>query len=106
MPTYLVERHPVWGPTVVSRIARLRAAGDGIAVSDLARLECLVLPFATGNAAVLTDFDAFFRDPAVRVFPLGPPSANGERESVPPTASNLSTPFISPRPQNTAAACS
>jgi predicted nucleic acid-binding protein len=54
----------------VNRIALLRAVSDGIAVSDLARLECLVSPFATGNAAVLADFDAIFRDPAVRVFSM------------------------------------
>ena len=67
---YFVEKHPIWGPKIHSRIARLRAAGDDIAVSDLARLECLVVPFATGNATVLADFDAFFNDPAVRVFPV------------------------------------
>ena len=67
---YLVERHPVWEPKVVSRLARLRAAGDSIAISDLARLECLVDPLATGNSAVVGDFHAFFRDPAVQVFPL------------------------------------
>lgn len=67
---YFVERHPVWGPKAASRLARLKAAGDDMAVSDLARLECLVVPFVTSNAAVLADYDAFFRDPAVRVFPL------------------------------------
>ncbi len=67
---YFVERRSTWGPKVLSRITRLRAAGDETAISDLARLECLVAPFATGAAAVLADFDAFFRDPAVRVFPI------------------------------------
>lgn len=67
---YLVERHPVWGPKILGRIACLRAAGDDLAISDLARLECLVGPLTTGDAAVLADFDAFFGDPAVRVFPM------------------------------------
>ena len=67
---YLVEKVPAWGPKVASRIRRLRAAGDDVAVSDISRLECLVGPFTTGNAAVLADFGAFFGDPAIRVFPV------------------------------------
>ncbi len=41
---YLVENNPVWGPKVVARLAKARAAGDTIAVCDLARSECLVGP--------------------------------------------------------------
>jgi predicted nucleic acid-binding protein len=67
---YFVEQHPVWGPRVTARLATLRAAGDEIAVSDLARTECLPKPLADGNVAVVTDFQAFFTDPAIRILPL------------------------------------
>lgn len=43
---YFVEQNPVLGPKVTARIAALRAAGDAIAVSDLARTECLAKPLA------------------------------------------------------------
>ena len=52
---YLVERNPLWELKVSARIAVLRATGDEIAVSDAARLECLVGPFQTGNAARADD---------------------------------------------------
>jgi predicted nucleic acid-binding protein len=48
---YLVEQNPFWEPRVSARIATFRAAGDEIAVCDAARLECLVGPYQTGNAA-------------------------------------------------------
>jgi predicted nucleic acid-binding protein len=67
---YFVEQNPVWGPKVTARLAALRAAGDEIAVSDLARTECLAKPLATGDVAVVADYQAFFTDPAVRVLPL------------------------------------
>ena len=67
---YLVEQNPVWGPKIVSRIIALRTAGDQIAVGDLARTECLVQPFFTGNAAVIADYQAFFSDPDITVLPL------------------------------------
>ena len=67
---YLVEKTPGWGPKALNRVARLRAAGDAVAVSDLSRLECLVGPLAAGAAALLADFDAFFRNPAINVFPV------------------------------------
>ncbi len=46
---YLVEQNPIWEPKVSARIAAFRAAGDEIAVSDAARLECLVGPFRPGT---------------------------------------------------------
>jgi predicted nucleic acid-binding protein len=67
---YLVEANPVWMPRAVARIAALRAAGDEIAVSDVARLECLVHPFQTGSAAELASYTAFFASPAVRMLPV------------------------------------
>jgi hypothetical protein len=57
---YLVEQNPLWEPKVSARIAAYRAAGDEIAVSDAARLECLVGPLQTGNAPDLASYAAFF----------------------------------------------
>lgn len=67
---YFVEQNPSWWPRITGRIVTLRAAGDEIAVSDLTRTECLVGPFTSGDAAALASYQAFFTDPAVRVFPL------------------------------------
>ena len=67
---YDIEQSPYWGPKASARLAGLRAAGDQFALSDLHRLECLVGPFVTGDAAVLAAFAAFFTDPSVQVFPL------------------------------------
>jgi predicted nucleic acid-binding protein len=67
---YFVEQHPVWGPKVTARLVALRAAGHEIAVSDLARTECLAGPLHQGNAALVADYQAFFGDPAVRTLAL------------------------------------
>jgi predicted nucleic acid-binding protein len=67
---YLVEQDPTWGPRATARITILRAGGDRIAVSDLNRTECLVGPFASGDAALASLFQAFFSNPTVQVFPL------------------------------------
>ena len=67
---YLVERNPLWEPKVSARIAAFRAAGDEIAVCDAARLECLVGPFQTGNAADLASYAAFFAGPSPRMLPV------------------------------------
>jgi predicted nucleic acid-binding protein len=67
---YFVEQNPVWGPKVTARLAALRAAGDEIAVSDLAWTECLAKPLAAGDVAIVADYQAFFTDPAIRTLPL------------------------------------
>jgi uncharacterized protein len=67
---YLVEKNPVWGPKVTARLAAARVAGDELAVSDLARAECLVGPLAAGDAAILADYQRFFGSPSVRMLPL------------------------------------
>lgn len=69
---YLVEQHPVWGPKVAARLATARTAGDDLATSDLTRTECLVGPLASGDAAVLGDYQAFFASPTIRLLPLTP----------------------------------
>jgi predicted nucleic acid-binding protein len=69
---YLIENNPVWGPKVVARLATARAAGDAIAVCDLARSECLVGPLRSGDAALLANYQSFFASPAVQTLPLTP----------------------------------
>jgi predicted nucleic acid-binding protein len=67
---YVVEKHPVWGPKALARIAQLQAGGDQIAVGDASRLECLVGPYMSGDKAILADYNGFFQDPALLVFPI------------------------------------
>ena len=69
---YLVEKNPLWGPKVIARLAVAKAAGDSIAVCDLARAECLVGPLKSGDAAILADYQRFFASPAVKMLPLSP----------------------------------
>ena len=67
---YLVEQNPLWEPKASARIAAFRAAGDEIAVCDAARLECLVGPYQTGNAADVASYAAFFTAPGLRMLPV------------------------------------
>lgn len=67
---YLVEADATWGPKITAKLAVLRAAGHEIAVSDLGRTECLAVPFASGDAAIIADYQTFFASPAIRVLPL------------------------------------
>lgn len=67
---YLVESNPTWGPIIVSKLAALRSAGDDIAVSDLARTECLIGPLANLDSALLADYQTFFSSPNIQVLPL------------------------------------
>jgi predicted nucleic acid-binding protein len=53
-----------------SRLAALQAAADEIAVSDLIRMECRIVPLRAGDATRLAVFDQFFRHPSVRILPL------------------------------------
>jgi predicted nucleic acid-binding protein len=69
---YLVERNPVWGAKVVSRLAAAKAVGDAVAVCDLARAECLIGPLKSGDAAVLADYQRFFSSSAVTMLPVTP----------------------------------
>lgn len=67
---YLVEKNSDWGPKIVARLAAARAAGDALAVCDLARAECLVWPLKHGDAAILADYQRFFASPIVQMLPL------------------------------------
>lgn len=69
---YLVEMNPLWAPKLVTRLAASKAAGDTLAVSDLARAECLIGPIRAGDAASLADYQRFFSSPAVEMLPLTP----------------------------------
>lgn len=53
-----------------NRLAALRAAGDRVAVSDLVRMECRVVPLRLGDNLRLAAFDNFFRLPDVQVLSL------------------------------------
>jgi uncharacterized protein len=67
---YLIETDPTWTPKAAARLAALRAAGHEVAVSDAARLECLIGPLAAGAVVVEAHYRAFFADPLVRVLPV------------------------------------
>jgi predicted nucleic acid-binding protein len=67
---YLLETNPTWFTKVVARIAALRIARDEVAVGDLARAECLVGPFKSGDTGLEARYRAFFSDPDVAVLPL------------------------------------
>ena len=69
---YLIEANPVWTPKATVRFNALLAAGDQIAVCDAARLECLVKPLASGNAADEASYRAFFGNPLVKMLPVMP----------------------------------
>ncbi len=58
---YSIEQNPVFGPKVVTRLAIARAAGDTIMISDLTRMECLVLPLRLGNVAVQQTYSGILR---------------------------------------------
>jgi predicted nucleic acid-binding protein len=64
---YAVESHAVKGVTAQTRIAAAQAAGDTFMISDLVRMECLVLPIRTSNTVVQAQFQAFFSQPDVQV---------------------------------------
>ena len=67
---YLIEKNPLWGPKVVTRLASAKAAGDTVAVCDLARAECLIGPLISGDAAVLADYQQFFSSPTIQMLPM------------------------------------
>ena len=67
---YLVENNPLWTPKIRRRLMPLLSAGDTLAVSDLARSECLVGPLHAGDAATLADHQRFFSSPAVAMLPM------------------------------------
>lgn len=67
---YLLDHTGSFHTRAASRLVALEAAGDGIAISDLTRLECRVKPLAKGDVAKLAGFDAFFTRPDVLKVPM------------------------------------
>ena len=67
---YFVERNPTWWQKIVSRIGQLRAAKHMLAVGDLSRAECLVVPFRNADAVLEASYRAFFADPDITVMPV------------------------------------
>jgi uncharacterized protein len=67
---YAVENPPTFGARATARLGALRAAGDSFMVSDLIRMECLVGPLRSGNAALEAQFRAFFAAAGVQVVPI------------------------------------
>jgi predicted nucleic acid-binding protein len=53
-----------------NRLRALTAAGDRMAVSDLARLECRIRPIRIGDTVKLAAFDAFFARLDVQTVPI------------------------------------
>jgi predicted nucleic acid-binding protein len=64
---YALEAHATWGPPAQIRIATALAGGDSFMISDLVRMECLVLPIRQGNTTVEAQYHAFFARPDVQV---------------------------------------
>jgi predicted nucleic acid-binding protein len=67
---YAIEYNPVFGPKAVSRLATARGSGDSLMISDLTRMECLVLPLRLGNVALQHTYQGFFA--LVTVVPITP----------------------------------
>ena len=57
---YMIEHNPIWSPKAVARFSASLMAGDEITVCDAARVECLIKPLASGNAADEARYRAFF----------------------------------------------
>ncbi len=64
---YAVEAHPTFGVRAQTRIATALAAGDALQISDLVRMECLVLPLRIGDVVLQRQFQAFFARPEIQV---------------------------------------
>lgn len=65
---YIVEQR---GLALRTLEARLREANVSFHLSDLIRMECLVLPFKTGDAALLEDYRRFFDESRALWIPMG-----------------------------------
>jgi len=66
----LLEDDAARKSALLSRLAELTGADGRCVVSDLVRLECRVKPMATGDAALLHDYDDYFASPDVTCITL------------------------------------
>lgn len=57
---YAIDQNPIFGPKARRRLAVARAAGDSLTISDLTRMECLVLPLRAGDLAAQRAYQGFF----------------------------------------------
>lgn len=64
---YALEQHAAWSRLAQARLAAAQAAGDTFMISDLVRMECLVLPIRQSNTAVEALYHAFFARPDMTV---------------------------------------
>lgn len=64
---YFLDHIGTYQARAASRLAKLKASGDQIAVSDLVRLECRVDPLRKRDQARLSHFEGFVAHPDVQV---------------------------------------
>jgi predicted nucleic acid-binding protein len=64
---YLVEQNPTFAPAVESW---LLANPCDLVVSELTRMECMVVPVRNRDAALIAEFEDFFRTRVAEVVPL------------------------------------
>src|SRR5438270_12654535 len=67
---YYFEGAPSLKARATTRLAALWAAGDMVAITDLVRLECRMLPIRLGDAVRLADYDNLFAQPNVTLVPI------------------------------------
>ena len=67
---YYFEGAPSFKVRASARLGALWTAGDTLAVSDLVRLECRMLPIRLGDAVRLVDYDNLFSQPQVTLVPI------------------------------------
>jgi predicted nucleic acid-binding protein len=66
---YLVERRPRYAEAI-QRLLDESGRDTRVVVSELARLECLVVPYRTNSAGVINAFDLLFERTEIFVAPV------------------------------------
>lgn len=67
---YYFEGTPSFKARATAHLGALWTAGDILAVSDLVRLECRMLPVRLADAVRLADYDNLFAQPNVTLVPI------------------------------------
>ncbi len=67
---YYLEGASTFRTRATTRLNALWAAGDVVAVSDLVRLECRMLPIRLADAARVAQFDTLFLQPNFELVPI------------------------------------
>ena len=68
---YTVERHPTFLPIIEPIWRAARANSIAVVSSELALMECLVLPLRSGNRALRTAYEQALLGTELRLFPIG-----------------------------------